>query len=395
MTATRTKRILSIQPVAERGGSDRALVRLVRSLAHEGWDCHIAIPAWPPMAVELEAAGATIHVVPMRRITTSGGAGYWLAYLLAWPATVARLALVARRIDAGVIHSNSLHSWYGWAVAALVRRPHVWHAREIVVQSAAALRLERWLTRHFAATVIAASAAVGAQLDGAAVVVEYDEPDALEFHPGRAGCFRARLGIADDVALVGAAGRIDTWKGLEVLLDAVGALQAARPGTEVVIAGGVVRGKEAFALRLAERAAGLAGVHWLGERDDMAELIADLDVLVLPSTTPEPFGLAVVEALASGVPVVATAAGGPLEILGAAPGAAGRLIPPGDATRLAAAVVELLPAGTSGTDARRARPVLRSATPAGTLATIFDEVLNERLPRLGTGLRGRRRSGPS
>jgi len=398
LTATRTKRILSIQPVAERGGSDRALVRLARSLAQGGWDCHIAVPGWPPMAAELENTGATIHVVPMRRITTSGGAGHWLAYLVAWPGSVIRLARLARRLDADVIHSNSLHSWYGWAVAAVLRRPHIWHAREIVVQSDAALVFERWLARHFADTVVAVSTAVAAQLDGAAVVVEYDEPDPGEFHPGRAGCFRSRFGIADEVPLVGAAGRIDTWKGLEVLLAAVPALQAGRPGVEFLIAGGVVRGKESFALGLKNRAAGLAGVHWLGERDDMAELIADLDVLVLPSTTPEPFGLAVVEALASGVPVVATAAGGPLEILGPAPGGAGRLIPPGDASRLVSATLELLPPGPSGAAARRARPVLRTAAPGDKLAAIFDQVLNRapgRPRRLGRGPRSRRRIGPS
>ncbi|MDQ1428285.1 MAG: hypothetical protein QOK39_1761, partial [Acidimicrobiaceae bacterium] len=300
MTATRTKRILSIQPVAERGGSDQALLRLVRSLAQDGWDCHIALPEWPPLAPELQAAGATLHVVAMRRITTSGSWRYWLAYLAGWPVAVTRLSRLVRRVDAAVVHSNSLHSWYGWAAAALTGRPHVWHAREIVVQSPAALRLERWLTRHFAVTVIAVSQAVADQLTGAPVVVAYDEPDAGLFHPARARSFRAGAGIPDEAPLVGAAGRIDTWKGLDVLLASVAAMQAARPGLEVVIAGGVVQGKEGFARRLADQAAALAGVHWLGPRDDMPELIADLDVLVAPSTQPEPFGLAVVEAAISG-----------------------------------------------------------------------------------------------
>jgi glycosyltransferase involved in cell wall biosynthesis len=398
LTATRTKRILSIQPVAERGGSDQALLRLVRSLAQDGWDCHIALPGWPPLAPDLEDAGATLHLIPMRRITTSGSWRYWLAYLAAWPVAVIRLGRLARRVDAGIVHSNSLHSWYGWAAAALAGRPHVWHAREIVVQSPAALRLERWLTRHFALRVIAVSEAVAAQLAGATVVVVYDESDAGQFHPGRAGHFRAGAGIPDEAPLVGAAGRIDTWKGLEVLLASVAAMQAARPGLEVVIAGGVVQGKEDFARRLADEAQARPGVHWLGPRDDMPELIADLDVLVLASTEPEPFGLAVVEALASGVPVVATAAGGPLEILGGEPGSRGRLIPPGDPAALARATVALLPPGPSGTTARRARPVLRPASAATRPAAVFDEVLSavttkRRLP--GRGLRGRRRSGSS
>jgi glycosyltransferase involved in cell wall biosynthesis len=408
LTATRTKRILSIQPVAERGGSDRALVRLARSLAHEGWDCHIALPGPSPIAGEYEAAGATVHVVPMRRITTSGSTRYWLAYLVGWPVAVARLTVLARRIDAGVIHSNSLHTWYGWAVAAVVRRPHVWHAREIVVQSGAALRLERFLCRHFADTVVAVSNAVADQLDPGNVVVRYDQVDGAEFHPGRAGMFRSRIGVPDEAVLVGAVGRVDTWKGLEVLLDAVPEMQRQRPDLQVVVAGGVVAGKEAYGQGLADRAALLPGVHWIGPRDDVAELIADLDVLVLPSTAPEPFGLAVIEALASGVPVVATDAGGPREILGPTPGAGpaptpdgaaprGRLIPPGDPARLAAAVVALLPPGASSTAHRRQRPVLPTATPDGDVPAVFEQLLHSSRSRWhgGRGRTSHRRPFPT
>jgi glycosyltransferase involved in cell wall biosynthesis len=313
-----------------------------------------------------------------------------------------------------MVHSNSLHSWYGFAAAAIVRRPHLWHAREIVVQSDAALRLERRLCRTYADTVVAVSEAVAAQLDRANVVVCYDQVDPDEFHPRRAGHFRPRLGLTDDAVVVGVAGRIDTWKGIEVLLDAVPELQRRRPGLEVVVAGGPVAGNEEYASRLAARAAALAGVHWLGARDDMAELIADLDVLVLPSTEPEPFGLAVIEALASGVPVVASAAGGPLEILGADPSgagtgaSAGRLVSPGNPSELAAAVIELLPPGPSSTSQRRQRPVLQAATPAGNLPAVFEAVLNAsresrashasrgsgKRRRRGTGSSSRRRSDP-
>jgi glycosyltransferase involved in cell wall biosynthesis len=400
--ATRTKRILSIQPVAERGGSDRALARMVRSLAHAGWDCHIALPATSPMAEEFDAAGATLHVVPMRRITTSGGVRYWLGYAAAWPASVIRLAVLARRLDTGIVHSNSLHCWYGWAAARLIRRPHVWHAREIVVQSGAALRLERWLCRYGAHTVVAVSAAVAAQLDPANVVVEYDGVDPAEFCPRRAGVFRARIGVPDDVALIGSAGRIDIWKGVDVLLDAVPELQRRRPDVHVAVAGPTVAEKGGYADRLARRATRLRGVHWLGPRSDVAEMIADLDVLVLPSTEPEPFGLAVIEALASGVPVVATAAGGPLEILGPHPDVNGRLIPPGDAIALADAVVSLLPPGPSSTEQRRSRSVLTPATAPGDLPALFQRVLDDpaggarwRRRHRGTAGTGRQRTEPS
>ncbi|HEX9547471.1 MAG TPA: glycosyltransferase family 4 protein [Acidimicrobiales bacterium] len=380
------KRILSIQPVAERGGSDQALARMVRSLAGGGWECHIALPAPSPMAEKFAAAGATLHVVPMRRITTSGSPLRWAAYAGAWPVAVTRLAALARRIDADVIHSNSLHSWYGWAVATLLRKPHVWHAREIVVQSPTALRLERWLAKHAATRVIAISNPVAAQLDGPNVVIVHDEADPDEFSPQQAGVFRAQHGIPDTAPLVGAVGRIDTWKGLDVLLDAVPTMQAAQPTLQVVIAGPTVLDKEGYADQLAARAGALPGVHWLGPRSDVAELLADLDVFVLASTLPEPFGLVVIEALASGVPVVATAAGGPLEILAEAGPAAGRLIPPEDAAELSAAVLSLLGSGETSTSIRQGRSRLGPEPPTGTVsfAGVFDEVLATR-PGVGLG----------
>ena len=48
---------------------------MVRSLANAGWECHVALPAPSPLAEEFAAAGASLHVVPMRRITTSGRPG--------------------------------------------------------------------------------------------------------------------------------------------------------------------------------------------------------------------------------------------------------------------------------------------------------------------------------
>src|SRR6478735_6762494 len=229
LTATRTITILSVQPVAERGGSDQALLRLVRSLPRGEFDFHIAVPGPSPLAEEFEAAGATLHVVPMQRLSTSHGAGEWGGYVLGWPVAVARLTALARRLRVDVVHSNSLHSWYGWAAARALGRPHVVHAREIVVQSGAALRVERALCRYLATRVIAVSYAVAAQLDPANVVVldEYLDPD--EFSPSRAGMFRTRVGIPDEAPVVGAVARLDPLKGLDVLLDAHAITRVTRP----------------------------------------------------------------------------------------------------------------------------------------------------------------------
>jgi glycosyltransferase involved in cell wall biosynthesis len=245
----------------------------------------------------------------------------------------------------------------------------VWHAREITVQSTTALRVEQVLTRHFATRVLAVSQAVADQLPGADVVVVHETADPAEFSPARAGTFRAGAGIPDDAPVIGMAGRIDTWKGVEVLLDALPLVQARVPDAHLVVAGAPVRGKEAYAEALHVLAATLPRTHWLGPRTDVAELLADLDVLAVPSTEPEPYGLVAVEALACGTPVVMSDAGGPREIAAAATPGAADLVRVGDAAALATALADRLgAAGPTAAERRRRRPPLRAPEPPGRIA---------------------------
>src|SRR5262245_66041912 len=117
----------------------------------------------------------------MTRISRSHGAMQWLTYSCAWPIVVARLVQLIRALDIDVVHSNSLHSWYGWAAAALTRTPHVWHAREIVVQSDRALTVERFLTKHFATSVVCMLTAIDDLLPGANNVVIDETADPGQF----------------------------------------------------------------------------------------------------------------------------------------------------------------------------------------------------------------------
>ncbi|MFM8303353.1 MAG: glycosyltransferase, partial [Actinomycetota bacterium] len=108
-------RLLTIQPVAERGGSDQALVRMLASLPAAEFECHVVVPSEPPLRAEIEACGAAVHVVPMARISTSHGLVDWARYAAGWPAAVARIVRLVRSLSVDVVHTNSLHSWYGWA----------------------------------------------------------------------------------------------------------------------------------------------------------------------------------------------------------------------------------------------------------------------------------------
>ena len=141
---------------------------------------------------------------------------------------------------------------------------------------------------------------------------------------------RAALDTPEDAVVVVQACRLERWKGHAVLLEALADL-AEVPGWVCWIAGGAQRPCEAEYLAKLRRGAtrlGIASrVRFLGQRSDVPELLAAADVYCQPNTGAEPFGIAFVEALYAGLPVVTTALGGALEIVDET---CGVLAPPGE-----------------------------------------------------------------
>ena len=142
--------------------------------------------------------------------------------------------------------------------------------------------------------------------------------------------------------------QLSPWKGQDTAIEALaGLLRAgyrrapALIGTAQFVASSTRFDNEAYVrgLRTLAEERGVADrVIWLGEREDVAELIGALDVLLLPSWE-EPFGRAVIEAMALEVPVLATRVGGPAEIL--AGGEGGILLPPREPAAWIRAAAEL------------------------------------------------------
>jgi glycosyltransferase involved in cell wall biosynthesis len=133
------------------------------------------------------------------------------------------------------------------------------------------------------------------------------------------------------VLLAGGIGRLHEQKGWDVLCAAAPAIRAAVPEAALAVIG---HGPEREAL---EAAAAEAGVRLLGWRPDAGRDIAAFDVLVLPSRY-EGLSLTAIEALAAGVPIVASDVPGLREAVGES----GVLVPPEDPAALAAAVAGLL-----------------------------------------------------
>lgn len=153
---------------------------------------------------------------------------------------------------------------------------------------------------------------------------------------------RRELGTGADDVVILQASRMEAWKGHIGLIDALTAL-ADVPGWTAWIAGGAQRPSErvyVLSLRRAVTAARLEPrVRFTGERADIARLAGAADIYCQANRDPEPFGLAFVEALGAGLPVVTTAAGGAPEIVA---DGCGRLVAPGDGPALAAALRDLI-----------------------------------------------------
>jgi glycosyltransferase involved in cell wall biosynthesis len=153
---------------------------------------------------------------------------------------------------------------------------------------------------------------------------------------------RRQNATPEDALVIINVGRMEPYKGQHVLIDALARLDQGTPWTCWIVGGAQRPAEEAYerSLRQAVDARGLRDrVMFLGQRRDVPSLLAAADLCCHPNQGAEPFGLSIVEALHAGLPVIATALGGPSEIVTES---CGRLVPPGDSVALADALTLLI-----------------------------------------------------
>ncbi len=150
---------------------------------------------------------------------------------------------------------------------------------------------------------------------------------------------RQSLGLDGDVPLLGVIGRITPGKGIAHLIGALPRITEECPDARLVVVGSGENDHLSQLRALAARLNVTSAVVWAGYRDDVPEVLSALDVCVLPSLE-ESFPLTLLEAMAAGLPVVASDVGGVPECV--VPGETGTLVPPGDSDSLAEAIAGLL-----------------------------------------------------
>jgi glycosyltransferase involved in cell wall biosynthesis len=283
-------------------------------------------------------AWAPVHVVPELVETPARPRAESFAFARncadLWHA-VERLRTIARREQTELLYGHTTWSNLVCAFAAPGRT--VWHIRND--HSPPLVRAGMLAVAHAAQVraVVAVSRAAAvpyASFRGHLHVI----PNGVDLDVARAARAARRLrrehGIAADVVLAGAAGRLVAHKGLSVLASAA----RLTSGVRFVNLGGNPRHEAGDALATL-RSAMPKGTLFLGWLAAPEPYLADLDLLIVPSLYPDPFPRTVIEAMALGVPVVASNIGGIPEAV--RDGREGFLVPPGDPQALAARI-ELL-----------------------------------------------------
>lgn len=394
-------RVLYVSHTAEISGGERSLLGLLGALP-ASVEPSLAAPAGP-----LQQAARDLGV-PVTSIT--GTTGSLRLHPLHTPRAIAEIELAAlqvraaaRRAHATIVHANSIRAGIELGLAPAPRTAHgkraprIVHVRDCLPAGALTSATMR-LIAATASTVVANShytaRSVRAAAPSARVEVVYNAVDLVRFDPTRIARAAARAaldGVPKRELLLGVVAQLSPWKGQDTAIEALAALLAEGIDAQLLLIGSakfVARAtrydNEAYLRRLHAMAtsAGVGDrVSFLGEREDVPELIRALDILLLPSWE-EPFGRALIEAMALEVPVIATSVGGPVEIL--EDGREGLLRPPRDARAWAQAIAGL--AHDAEGRARMGRAgherVEQSFTIASHVAAMLD-VYEAALARLG------------
>jgi glycosyltransferase involved in cell wall biosynthesis len=324
--------VLYVNHTGEVSGGERSLLLLLGALPGK---------VHPLVASPRGSLSAAVELLGVPTTAITGTAGSLRAHPLHTPRALAEMSLAAlqvgraaRRHRAKVVHANSIRAGIVLALNRLSAAASVVHVRDCLPPGPLTSATMR-LIAATATTVVANSHytadCMRAAAPGASVEVVYNPVDIGRFDPERIDATHARARLRRELGdlperrlLLGVVAQISPWKGQDTAIEALRLLVQEGVDAQLLLIGSakfVARAtrydNEGY---LAELRASIARsgledrVSWLGEREDVPELMRALDLLLLPSRE-EPFGRTLIEAMSLGVPVLATNVGGPREII--------------------------------------------------------------------------------
>lgn len=261
--------------------------------------------------------------------------------------TICQLDRIVLETKISLLHGNTPRTnlYAGW-VGRWKRIPVIWHARNLIYGRM--IDIERILS-FIPQKIICNSNAIlerfkiGGTYAGKAVTI-HSGIDVNTFYPDdeKGKRWREALGYSRN-PLVGIVARLGVGKGHETFLRSACRVHQVFPHVHFLVVGRAEdeedRKREEKLKFLVKEMGLLTSVSFLGYREDLPDVMAALDLLVV-ATEAEPFGRVILEALASGKPVVGTASGGTPEVV--RDGENGFLVPPGDEEAMAEAILKIL-----------------------------------------------------
>ena len=369
--------VLQVLPSLITGGVERGTVEIAQAIA-EAEATALVASAGGPLVRQIERFGGTHITLPL---TTKSPFGIWR--------NAAALEAVIRANKVSLVHARSrAPAWSAWLACRRAGVPFVttYHgtynegvplkrlynsvmARGRIVIAASHFIADLIMTRH--------------RLDPSRIRVIPRGVDPAVFDPmavsgKRVAKLVAEWRLPDGMRTVVLPGRLTSWKGHSVLLDAIARLD--RPDVMCVFVGSD-QGRHAYTKTLEQQASRLGiaeRLRLVGQCDDMPAALALSDIVVHASVQPEAFGRVVIEAQAMGRPVIASDLGGPVETV--RHGETGWRVRPNDPVALAAAIeaaLDLQPDDRRalGERARASVPTVRAMQDA--TLDVYEAVLTE------------------
>ncbi len=328
------------------GGGQISLLELLKGIDRTRFSPLVLLSHTGRFKGEIEKIGVPYEIIPMPSIRPSS--------FLTFHSSVWKLGEIIRRDQISLIHTNTSRATiYVMVATRKMEIPVIWHVR--------IPHRDRLLDRFLGprcSQIIAVSQAVKNRfnwLKKVKVKVIYNGVDTERFSLGPTqDDVRKKFNLDNEDIVIGTVGRLSPEKGFEFLISAMEDMTKVYPQTRVLIAG---NGNEEYRLSLHAKVNGLrlsSNIIFIGFCKDIPEILRCVDIFCLPSLT-EGFNRTILEAMACGLPVVATSVGGNIEIV--QDRVNGLLVPSGNSERLAAAITELVndreKARTMGLEGRR------------------------------------------
>jgi glycosyltransferase involved in cell wall biosynthesis len=317
--------ILALHVVSDMYGSSKVLLQAVTALKQKGHNVCVVVSEEGPLTTELQKVGIQIKIIRLgilrRRYFNFFGIINRVLVLTRAFFALKKLCK-AQQID--LIYTNTAPVVVGGLLAKFTGIKNVWHLHEILEKESFMHRFFGKLINATASKVIVVSNAVynnwAGVIDKSKMVTVYNGYSADNIVPANASSpitnLREQLDIASSTVLVGMVGRINNIKGQPYFIQIAAAAKAAGLNCHFVMIGDAYTGYEYLYKTLEQQIQNLGlqdVVTNLYYQPNAASLIQDLDIFVLPSIKPDSFPVVVLEAMAAGKPVLATAQGGVLE----------------------------------------------------------------------------------